>query len=128
MDDMDYFDIYGRISPCVERYLNGYIRCPWQGMPEREEIERMVDDIHVEVGERYPEMMRAKGKNTRPAQVPGSPLRTLTGLVLLGGLSRRYPDYYPAYGGYGPGFGPPLPGYGYGPGLIYPGEGGTPIY
>lgn len=125
MDDMDYFDIYGRISPSVERYLNRYIRYPWQGMPEREEIERMVDDIYGEVGERYPEMMSVQGKNARPSQAPGGLLRTMTGLVLLGGLYGRYPSYYPGYGGYGP----PMPGYGYGPGVpIYPGEGGTPIY
>lgn len=131
MPEIDYYDIYHRMSPFVESYLDRYPRYPWQGALTRAELDRMVRDVYEEASDQFPDIPGLRGKKAHAAQL--GTLGTLTGLVLLGSLYRRYPYYHPSYGaGYGPGFGygPPVPGYGYGPGYvpIYPGEGGAPLY
>lgn len=100
--DLDYYELYRRMSPYVERYLDRYPLYPWQGLA-RDDIDRMVDDLYGEVGDEFPELRSVKGKGAHSALYGRGLVTTLLGLVLLGSLFRRYPYY----------------GYGYRPGPFY---------
>jgi hypothetical protein len=108
--DLDYYELYRRMSPAVDRYLDRYPLYPWQGL-DRPAIDRMVDDLYNEVANDFPELKSIKKKGAHSAQYGRGLAKTLLGLVLLGSLFRRYPYYGP---GYGPWYGP-----GYGPGPVY---------
>ena len=108
--DLDYHELYRRMSPPVERYLDRYPIYPWQGL-DKKTIDGMVDDLYGEVSDQFPELRSVMGKNAQTSQYGRGLVKTLLGLVLLGSLFRRYP-YYGS--GYGPGYGP-----WYGPGPVY---------
>ena len=106
--ELDYYELYRRMSPSVEKYLDRYPLYPWQAL-DKGAVDRMVNDLYDEMEKDFPELRSVKGKNAQAAQYGRGFFRTLLGLVLLGSLFRRYPYYGP---GYGPGYGP---WYGQGP-------------
>jgi hypothetical protein len=93
--EMDYYEIYRKMSPLVEGYLDRYPIYPWQSL-DRTEIDRMVNDLYNEIGDNYLDLMGIKGK-AETAQFRRGLVRTVLGLILLGSLFRRFP-FHPWFG------------------------------
>ena len=103
MDDMDYFQLYNRVSPAVDRYLSNNMMYAGQNLGS-EQIDIMAENIYSDIIREYPDM-KEDNVGTSQRRRRGF-LRPLIAFLLLERLFRRHP-FFPGFGfGAMPGFGP----------------------